>query len=382
MSETTLRLKTQPCRGKMGRLLFVLSGAAILLAVCSQAMAQPLCIGDCGGDSEVSVDELIRMVNIALGTSGLDVCRSGDRDENGVITIDEIVAGVRGALEGCVTVEVSAMRTAIENALQGVDDPWGTGFGTVVARTFAALGLPVPSDEVFALRAASASLEDSCEDPFRQYCPEANYCGAPSNSRTAPPSRVPSAVYIPVSTCFNRACWRHDIESFQACICGAKDACGAPTGEPDCFFSNQSIVPDGPFFRALFSETDACQEVVVTDRFLKLFVEALLLRRTDDICRTSPPAECCQQSPPCDVSPSPTPTRPQPSPTPTLPPLSTCGNDRLDPGEQCDFNADNIALGACAANEWCGHCCTCLNLNYNDNCSTNSNSNMNANLSR
>ena len=76
-------------------------GAVVCVGVASHAAAQVPCVGDCDVDFAVSVNELVSMVGIALDPNTIDACRLGDRDASGVITIDEIVAGVRAALEGC-----------------------------------------------------------------------------------------------------------------------------------------------------------------------------------------------------------------------------------------------------------------------------------------
>jgi hypothetical protein len=60
------------------------------------------CVGNCNGDSEVTVDELITMVNIALGNAQVAACVPGDANGDGEITINEIVSAVNGALNGCV----------------------------------------------------------------------------------------------------------------------------------------------------------------------------------------------------------------------------------------------------------------------------------------
>ena len=41
------------------------------------------------------------MVNIALGTAPVSACMAGDANGDGEITINEIVAGVNNALNGC-----------------------------------------------------------------------------------------------------------------------------------------------------------------------------------------------------------------------------------------------------------------------------------------
>ena len=59
------------------------------------------CAGDCGGDGEVSVNELITLVNIALGTAPITDCEAGDTSRDGDISIDEILTAVNNALNGC-----------------------------------------------------------------------------------------------------------------------------------------------------------------------------------------------------------------------------------------------------------------------------------------
>ncbi len=59
------------------------------------------CVGDCSGAGDVTVDELITMVNIALGTGEILSCPVADHNFDGSVTIDEIVAAVANALNGC-----------------------------------------------------------------------------------------------------------------------------------------------------------------------------------------------------------------------------------------------------------------------------------------
>jgi hypothetical protein len=60
-----------------------------------------LCVGDCNGDTSVTVDELLAMVNIALSSAGTSDCPPGDTNGDGQITVDEILAAVNNALNGC-----------------------------------------------------------------------------------------------------------------------------------------------------------------------------------------------------------------------------------------------------------------------------------------
>jgi hypothetical protein len=59
------------------------------------------CVGDCSNDRSVTVDELLTMVNIALGNADISACDAGDANHDGQITIDEILTAVNNALNGC-----------------------------------------------------------------------------------------------------------------------------------------------------------------------------------------------------------------------------------------------------------------------------------------
>jgi hypothetical protein len=61
----------------------------------------PPCLGDCNDDGQVTVDEIILMVNIALGNTDVSECTAGDFDGGGDITVDEIVGALNLALDGC-----------------------------------------------------------------------------------------------------------------------------------------------------------------------------------------------------------------------------------------------------------------------------------------
>lgn len=59
------------------------------------------CPGDCGGDGAVSIADAITAVAIALGARPTGDCAAADADADGSVTISELVAAVRAALEGC-----------------------------------------------------------------------------------------------------------------------------------------------------------------------------------------------------------------------------------------------------------------------------------------
>jgi len=73
---------------------------AVVVGVLASA-ADGQCVGDCNGDGEVTINELIVGVNIALGNAAVDDCPSFDTNGDGEVTINELIAGVNNALQGC-----------------------------------------------------------------------------------------------------------------------------------------------------------------------------------------------------------------------------------------------------------------------------------------
>lgn len=59
------------------------------------------CAGDCDGSCEVTVDELIVGVNIALRTVSAAQCLAMDSSGEGQVTVDELIAAVNMALLVC-----------------------------------------------------------------------------------------------------------------------------------------------------------------------------------------------------------------------------------------------------------------------------------------
>jgi hypothetical protein len=59
------------------------------------------CGGDCDGNDQVSVDELITGVNVALGSEPLGACPVFDTNRDGLVTVAELITAVNNALSGC-----------------------------------------------------------------------------------------------------------------------------------------------------------------------------------------------------------------------------------------------------------------------------------------
>lgn len=59
------------------------------------------CVGNCNGDTQVSVDEILKMVDIALGNAAVTDCSAGDANVDDHVTVNEIVLAIDAALNGC-----------------------------------------------------------------------------------------------------------------------------------------------------------------------------------------------------------------------------------------------------------------------------------------
>jgi predicted outer membrane repeat protein len=66
----------------------------------NSAAPPPPCVGDCNANGQVTVDEILTMVNIALGNT-VTACDAGDANHDAQITVDEILTAVNNALNGC-----------------------------------------------------------------------------------------------------------------------------------------------------------------------------------------------------------------------------------------------------------------------------------------
>ncbi len=86
-------------RARAGRMLLALGfGLAVGL---TSASAQQECVGDCNGDGEVRINELILAVNISLGTQDLSACEVIDANGSGTAQINELIQAVNNSLNGC-----------------------------------------------------------------------------------------------------------------------------------------------------------------------------------------------------------------------------------------------------------------------------------------
>jgi subtilase family protein len=77
------------------------AAVTILTTVAAGMRAAAQCVGDCSGDSAVTIDELLTGINIALGTALPTQCPSFDTDHSQSVTVDELLTAIGNALNGC-----------------------------------------------------------------------------------------------------------------------------------------------------------------------------------------------------------------------------------------------------------------------------------------
>lgn len=69
--------------------------------LCQGDLPPSPCDGDCNMNGIVSIDELVRGVNIALENDPIDLCPAFDQDGSEAVEINELIAAVGAALNGC-----------------------------------------------------------------------------------------------------------------------------------------------------------------------------------------------------------------------------------------------------------------------------------------
>jgi hypothetical protein len=123
--------------------------ALFALACVPARSADAQCVGDCDGDGQVTVNELIKGTNIALGNLPLEECPSFDRNMDSQVTVDEILAAVDAALEGCdapPSPTPTATPTATVTATQTLPPPPTATFSATSTVTATATATPTATE--------------------------------------------------------------------------------------------------------------------------------------------------------------------------------------------------------------------------------------------
>ncbi len=98
---------------------FALAVALALATAVGHVQAQGTCAGDCNGDGQVDVADILTLTNIALGDTSVSGCPSGDVNHDNQISIDELLAAVDLALQGCAEGQTTVSGGAIKGPVAG-----------------------------------------------------------------------------------------------------------------------------------------------------------------------------------------------------------------------------------------------------------------------
>jgi hypothetical protein len=178
--------------------LRTLCGVVGAVALLWMAPAGAVGTGDCDGNGVVTIDELIKSVNIALASRPVSDCVAADENGDGEVGINELVAGVNNALNGITvsptpspaggatpTVTAAPTRTGTATA---VDAPTATATGP------AATASATPSQTATSSPTPSLTAIASPTGPAPS--PTASFSAAPTHTVTPTVSASASATGI------------------------------------------------------------------------------------------------------------------------------------------------------------------------------------------
>ncbi|MFN8641749.1 MAG: hypothetical protein U0802_08870 [Candidatus Binatia bacterium] len=113
---------------------------AILAWSMAARAAMPACLGDCDGDGRVTVDELIRGINVALGNATLATCIAAACDDPAItVEVNCLIGAVNNALSGCPATATPTDTPTRTPTATGV--PTGTATATATATPGGPLGV-------------------------------------------------------------------------------------------------------------------------------------------------------------------------------------------------------------------------------------------------
>jgi predicted metal-binding protein len=150
----------------------------------SASIAAATCCGDCDGSNSVTIDELLKGVNIALGATDLSTCLPFDPNGDRVVTIDELIQAVNNALDGCPPTS-TATRTP-------------TGVQTATA-TQTVTHTPLPHQLRTATFTATSTATQT-ETPTSTSTTTATATPTPTETRTVTPTPTPSPTITHTTT--------------------------------------------------------------------------------------------------------------------------------------------------------------------------------------
>lgn len=100
---------------------------AMAILLLGSGSAEARCTGDCGLDGEVTIDELVLGVNVALGVAPAEACPAYPPCDVGPVCVADLIRAVRSALDECPAPQLPPV-VASDPAADAVDVPLSTWF--------------------------------------------------------------------------------------------------------------------------------------------------------------------------------------------------------------------------------------------------------------
>jgi hypothetical protein len=179
------------------RLLAGTAAASTLSVTAAAQIAAPLCVGDCDGDRVVSIDNLLVVVNMALGNQPIINCAVGDVGLDGFVGVADVIAVVNQAMQGCPPIPPTPTPTQVST--------------TPVAGGLCYESAFCDPCEVYPCRPFGATQEFCCQLAHGQgvtfsWCPPGMYdpttggCLQCAHPCAGLPTETPSATATPITT--------------------------------------------------------------------------------------------------------------------------------------------------------------------------------------
>ncbi len=158
-------MDTRPFQDRNRRFALLLVAFLALLVRPVHTHALP-CSGDCDNSGQLTVDELLRAVNIGLGDLALAVCPNVDVSEDGSVTVEEIIIATGFALNGCPPPDTST--PTVTNTLTRTNTPTSTATPTKTA-TPTNTATSTPTSTPTPTPTGNRPPELTCRDVYRTY---------------------------------------------------------------------------------------------------------------------------------------------------------------------------------------------------------------------
>lgn len=141
-------------------LLGIIGALLVSFSVRTHAVDVSPCVGDCNLNGTVMIDDILKMVNVALGGLDLTACMAGNANGDDKITISEIIMAVNNALSSCPTPGPSATSTATHppDAASATPTHTATASATASRTPTEMLSTPTPTRTPTASPTSTASL--------------------------------------------------------------------------------------------------------------------------------------------------------------------------------------------------------------------------------